>query len=176
MSQTNDFLRKLTDKVAQQQDSVELDEPESDAEEGGATLRDKDKSDFYGLAHRIVEPVTRQPQMLHGGELKEYQLKGLQWMVSLYNNRLNGILADEMGLGKTIQVGIVARYGSFGGILTPALLVRIDHLPSRVPVRVQEAARPLPHHRSLVDNHQLVVRTGKMVPATPDNCHEGYEK
>lgn len=31
------------------------------------------------------------------------QIKGLQWMVSLYNNHLNGILADEMGLGKTIQ-------------------------------------------------------------------------
>lgn len=31
------------------------------------------------------------------------KLKGLQWMVSLYNNHLNGILADEMGLGKTIQ-------------------------------------------------------------------------
>jgi SNF2 family DNA or RNA helicase len=30
--------------------------------------------------------------------LKEYQLSGLQWMVSLYNNKLNGILADEMGL------------------------------------------------------------------------------
>jgi ATP-dependent helicase STH1/SNF2 len=28
---------------------------------------------------------------------------GLQWLVSLYNNNLNGILADEMGLGKTIQ-------------------------------------------------------------------------
>jgi len=28
---------------------------------------------------------------------------GLNWMVSLYNNNLNGILADEMGLGKTIQ-------------------------------------------------------------------------
>ncbi|KAK4900122.1 Transcription activator BRG1 [Elasticomyces elasticus] len=28
---------------------------------------------------------------------------GLQWMISLYNNNLNGILADEMGLGKTIQ-------------------------------------------------------------------------
>jgi ATP-dependent helicase STH1/SNF2 len=38
-----------------------------------------------------------------GGKLKDYQLKGLQWMVSLYNNNLNGILADEMGLGKTIQ-------------------------------------------------------------------------
>jgi len=31
------------------------------------------------------------------------QVKGLEWMVSLYNNNLNGILADEMGLGKTIQ-------------------------------------------------------------------------
>ena len=31
------------------------------------------------------------------------QLKGLEWLVSLYNNNLNGILADEMGLGKTIQ-------------------------------------------------------------------------
>lgn len=39
-----------------------------------------------------------------GAKLREYQLVGLQWMVSLYNNRLNGILADEMGLGKTVQV------------------------------------------------------------------------
>lgn len=31
---------------------------------------------------------------------------GLQWMLSLYNNKLNGILADEMGLGKTVQVTI----------------------------------------------------------------------
>ena len=31
------------------------------------------------------------------------QIRGLEWLVSLYNNNLNGILADEMGLGKTIQ-------------------------------------------------------------------------
>lgn len=31
------------------------------------------------------------------GKLKEYQIKGLEWLVSLYNNNLNGILADEMG-------------------------------------------------------------------------------
>ena len=40
--------------------------------------------------------------MLVGGELKSYQMFGLKWMISLYNNNLNGILADEMGLGKTI--------------------------------------------------------------------------
>jgi hypothetical protein len=32
---------------------------------------------------------------------------GLQWMLSLYNNKLNGILADEMGLGKTVQVSLI---------------------------------------------------------------------
>ena len=31
------------------------------------------------------------------------QIQGLEWLVSLHNNVLNGILADEMGLGKTIQ-------------------------------------------------------------------------
>ena len=30
-------------------------------------------------------------------------MAGLEWLVSLHNNNLNGILADEMGLGKTIQ-------------------------------------------------------------------------
>ena len=32
------------------------------------------------------------------------KMLGVNWMVSLYNNNLNGVLADEMGLGKTIQV------------------------------------------------------------------------
>lgn len=41
--------------------------------------------------------------MIKGGTLKSYQMIGLTWLVSLYNNNLNGILADEMGLGKTIQ-------------------------------------------------------------------------
>jgi len=30
-------------------------------------------------------------------------LKGLNWLVNLYEQGINGILADEMGLGKTIQ-------------------------------------------------------------------------
>lgn len=41
--------------------------------------------------------------MLVGGTLRHYQLGGLKFLMSLYNNSMNGILADEMGLGKTIQ-------------------------------------------------------------------------
>ncbi|KAF2668311.1 hypothetical protein BT63DRAFT_402191 [Microthyrium microscopicum] len=46
---------------------------------------------------------ARQPSLVTGGAMRKYQLEGLEWMISLYENGLNGILADEMGLGKTIQ-------------------------------------------------------------------------
>lgn len=35
--------------------------------------------------------------------MRNYQLDGLNWLLSLYDNYMNGILADEMGLGKTLQ-------------------------------------------------------------------------
>ncbi|KAJ9217979.1 hypothetical protein DTO166G4_370 [Paecilomyces variotii] len=109
LKQTDGFLKQLAASVREQQRSVaerfgeedqfyeEEGEDETDEEEGGK------KIDYYAVAHRIKEEVTVQPSILVGGTLKEYQLKGLQWMISLYNNNLNGILADEMGLGKTIQ-------------------------------------------------------------------------
>jgi len=43
-----------------------------------------------------------QPKILKA-KLKDYQLKGLNWLVNLYSQGINGILADDMGLGKTIQ-------------------------------------------------------------------------
>jgi SNF2 family DNA or RNA helicase len=57
---------------------------------------------YYNITHSIQEEVRSQPKMLKYGEMKGYQIYGLNWMISLYNNNLNGILADEMGLGKTI--------------------------------------------------------------------------
>ncbi|RZC04584.1 chromatin structure-remodeling complex protein SYD-like isoform X1 [Glycine soja] len=59
---------------------------------------------YYKMAHSIKESIAEQPSSLLGGKLREYQMNGLRWLVSLYNNHLNGILADEMGLGKTVQV------------------------------------------------------------------------
>ncbi|KAI3808443.1 hypothetical protein L1987_24394 [Smallanthus sonchifolius] len=47
--------------------------------------------------------------LLTGGKLKSYQVKGVKWLISLWQNGLNGILADQMGLGKTIQtIGFLA--------------------------------------------------------------------
>jgi SNF2 family DNA or RNA helicase len=58
----------------------------------------------------VGEAIETQPSMLRGGTLKEYQMSGLRWLVSLHNNNLNGILADEMGLGKTIQTIALIAY------------------------------------------------------------------
>lgn len=46
----------------------------------------------------------RQPRLITGATMRGYQLDGVQWLISLYENGLNGILGDEMGLGKTLQV------------------------------------------------------------------------
>ena len=110
LKQTDGFLKQLAASVRQQQriaaekwggdqydDEVDEVEDVTDDEDG------RTKVDYYAVAHKIKEEVNAQPNMLVGGTLKEYQLKGLQWMISLFNNNLNGILADEMGLGKTIQ-------------------------------------------------------------------------
>ena len=35
--------------------------------------------------------------------MRDYQVAGLNWLVSLHENGISGILADEMGLGKTLQ-------------------------------------------------------------------------
>ena len=48
----------------------------------------------------------------------------LEWMVSLYNNSLNGILADEMGLGKTIQtIALIAYLSEKKKNLGPYLII-----------------------------------------------------
>ncbi|KAI1107285.1 chromatin remodeling complex SWI/SNF, component SWI2 and related ATPase [Jackrogersella minutella] len=111
LRQTDGFLHQLASSVkAQQRQAAErygddagefVQDEESEIEEEDEEANRK--IDYYAVAHRVKEEVTEQAHMLVGGSLKEYQIKGLQWMISLYNNNLNGILADEMGLGKTIQ-------------------------------------------------------------------------
>ncbi|ODH26257.1 hypothetical protein ACO22_04713 [Paracoccidioides brasiliensis] len=64
-----------------------------------------------------------QPKMLTA-QLKEYQLKGLNWLVNLYEQGINGILADEMGLGKTVQsISVMAYLAEVHNIWGPFLVI-----------------------------------------------------
>lgn len=104
MKETEAHLKLLTTKmqIHTTDDDADPDEGSSEGGPGGSTPRTAGQR-FHQAAHQNLEKITEQPEMLVGGDLKSYQIEGLNWTVSLYNNKLNGILADEMGLGKTIQ-------------------------------------------------------------------------
>lgn len=93
---------------------------------------------FYSHRHRKTEqeedeellaesnaktkPTVRfdaSPHYIKNGEMRDYQVRGLNWMISLYENGINGILADEMGLGKTLQtislLGFMKHYKNIPG-------------------------------------------------------------
>ncbi|KAK6636841.1 hypothetical protein RUM43_010505 [Polyplax serrata] len=83
-----------------------------------------DEQTYYSIAHTINEVVVEQASIMVNGKLKEYQIKGLEWLVSLFNNNLNGILADEMGLGKTIQtIGLLTYLMEKKRVMGPFLII-----------------------------------------------------
>ncbi|XP_024388673.1 probable chromatin-remodeling complex ATPase chain [Physcomitrium patens] len=64
-----------------------------------------------------------QPSCING-KMREYQLAGLNWLIRLYENGVNGILADEMGLGKTLQtISLLAYLHEYCGISGPHMVV-----------------------------------------------------
>lgn len=65
--------------------------------------------EMQSIVSRIVNGeedagISKQPELLNPSlQLKGYQLIGLNWLVLMHEQGLNGVLADEMGLGKTVQ-------------------------------------------------------------------------
>jgi ATP-dependent helicase STH1/SNF2 len=127
IQQTDAYILQIADMVKTEKEKAGLAGPSHSVAGGGPQPQQQGMSSrarlYYQDAHRRTEEVV-QPALLKGGELKEYQLTGLQWMVSLYNNNLSGILADEMGLGKTIQtISLIAYVMEVKGNLGPFLIV-----------------------------------------------------
>ncbi|KAI5650686.1 hypothetical protein M9H77_36691 [Catharanthus roseus] len=67
--------------------------------------------------------LVAQPSCIQG-KMRDYQLAGLNWMIRLYENGINGILADEMGLGKTLQtISLLGYLHEYRGITGPHMVV-----------------------------------------------------
>ncbi|WOH12962.1 hypothetical protein DCAR_0832471 [Daucus carota subsp. sativus] len=93
---------KLTEK---EEDEEYLKEEEDELAGGGGT-------------RLLVQPSCIQ------GKMRDYQLAGLNWLIRLYENGINGILADEMGLGKTLQtISLLGYLHEFRGITGPHMVV-----------------------------------------------------
>ncbi|XP_071685564.1 protein PHOTOPERIOD-INDEPENDENT EARLY FLOWERING 1 [Rutidosis leptorrhynchoides] len=106
---------------------IDMDEA---ADEGGDN---EDRIADAAAAARSAQPTgntflttnvrTKYPFLLKFS-LREYQHIGLDWLVTMYEKRLNGILADEMGLGKTIMtIALLAHLACEKGIWGPHLIV-----------------------------------------------------
>ena len=54
-------------------------------------------SSYSGTFEKDVVP------RIQNGKLRDYQVRGLNWLVKMHHTGMNCILADEMGLGKTVQ-------------------------------------------------------------------------
>ncbi|KAJ2601923.1 putative DNA helicase ino80 [Coemansia sp. RSA 1721] len=98
-------------------------------QQGGEQSKDANVADALD-AMDFQDPETMagttditQPRMLMC-QLKEYQLKGLNWLANLYEQGINGILADEMGLGKTVQsISLLAYLAETHNIWGPFMVV-----------------------------------------------------
>ena len=68
--------------------------------------------------------LTVQPNCIKFGTMRDYQIEGLNWLISLYDRGINGILADEMGLGKTLQtISILGYLHEARGVTGPHMVI-----------------------------------------------------
>ena len=72
--------------------------------EAAASSKKRKRKDVVHVGSGKSAIFAQPSNLAKGCVLKDYQLEGVRWLTSLYENGVSGILADEMGLGKTIQV------------------------------------------------------------------------
>lgn len=104
------LLRQRMDLTLQRQRQVEMEGNDSDSEDAPSAKKGKrqrkERKSSSGRKKIKLEVdendtrIFRQPQLVTGTKLKEYQLEGVAWMAGLHENGISGILADDMGLGK----------------------------------------------------------------------------
>ena len=68
-----------------------------------AVIRSIEKSSKPGSPYSVVPSGGKVVPRIQNGKLRDYQVRGLNWLVKMHHNGMNCILADEMGLGKTVQ-------------------------------------------------------------------------
>jgi ATP-dependent DNA helicase len=99
LDKTKLFSKFLGDRIVPNSDNAQ---PDAKPAQPNAPTSKKRKHEEVDAPKPSSNNRT-QPSLISGGPMKDYQIEGLNWLVNLFENGVNGILADEMGLGKTIQ-------------------------------------------------------------------------
>ncbi|KAH7082974.1 SNF2 family N-terminal domain-containing protein [Paraphoma chrysanthemicola] len=132
-SNPNPHIKEIIAEI-DRQDAEELKKTKaSKVRKGGAAAERRRKTEQEEDAELVREEkhgghnetVFREsPGYIHGGTMRDYQVAGLNWLISLHENGISGILADEMGLGKTLQtISFIGYLRFIAGISGPHLVV-----------------------------------------------------
>ena len=64
------------------------------------TEQEEDEEILNDLNHskKSMFQFDESTSYVKNGKMRDYQVRGLNWMISLYENGINGILADDMGM------------------------------------------------------------------------------
>lgn len=89
------LIKSLDDESVVAPHSKSKRKRKSEKEEDQELINDEDDGGISAI-------LSESPSYVQG-TLRDYQIQGLNWLISLYEHKLSGILADEMGLGKTLQ-------------------------------------------------------------------------
>ena len=90
----------------------------------------------------IPHRLEVQPSCIKNGTMRSYQIQGLNWMIHLYDNGINGILADEVRGAAWPCPPRLSKRGSQRGVESSRRLVLLadglgqdapDHLPPGLP-------------------------------------------
>ena len=161
-SEKDKKAKKSKKKTGHRSDAADDDERDVEA----------DDEVVAATAHRL----TVQPTCVTG-KMREYQLQGLNWMIHLYDNGINGILADEMGLGKTLQsISLLGYLHEYRGITGPHLIIVPKSTLSNWMNEVRRwcpVLRPIKFHGNAEERQYQ--KDHLMVPGQFDVCVTSFE-
>ena len=112
------------------------------------------KSAMYARTQRPpFEKINEDPEYIvkTGGQLKDFQLTGLNWLAYLWSKGENGILADEMGLGK-VRFRLGEMYSASRELMSSPkdcanCCISVLPVPPITPVRALPGDRSTLNHR-----------------------------
>ncbi|XP_076250256.1 domino helicase [Rhynchophorus ferrugineus] len=181
-------LEEMENSQVEENQSLKLLVDDSHKEEG-EKIKTDEKDDLINDAAAIAESIQPKGNTLSSTTvstkipfllklpLREYQHIGLDWLVTMYERKLNGILADEMGLGKTIQtIALLAHLACEKGNWGPHLIV----VPTSVMLNWEmECKKWCPAFKILTyygsQKERKLKRTGWTKPNTFHICITSYK-
>ncbi|KAF2758351.1 chromatin-remodeling complex ATPase-like protein [Pseudovirgaria hyperparasitica] len=182
----NPRIKEIMAEIDRQDEEKERKAKKAASRKGGAagTKRKTEAEEDAQLIHDEKHGISREgttfresPGYIKGGKMRDYQVAGLNWLISLHENGISGILADEMGLGKTLQTISFIGYLRFMCDIKGPHLVAVPK--STLDNWAREFAKWIPEVHVLVlqgakdERAQLIA--DRLTPEDFDVCITSYE-